>query len=108
MHCRRPVARTTANFLLIDAGGEYRGYASDARRSTDPHTDAAPNANAHMERWIGSVRRECLDRLLILGRRQLEHVLRIDPLTSQPSPKPHPLTGFQLRRILDGGHTGSV
>jgi transposase InsO family protein len=37
----------------------------------------APNANAHMERWIGSVRRECLDRLLIVGRRQLEHVLRI-------------------------------
>jgi transposase InsO family protein len=37
----------------------------------------APNANAHVERWVGSVRRECLDRLLILGRRQLEHVLRI-------------------------------
>ena len=36
----------------------------------------APNANAHMERWVGTVRRECLDRLLILGRRQLEHVLR--------------------------------
>jgi hypothetical protein len=30
-----------------------------------------------MERWIGTVRRECLDRLLILGRRQLEHVLRV-------------------------------
>ena len=37
----------------------------------------APNANAHVERWVGSVRRECLDRLLILGRRQLEHVLRV-------------------------------
>jgi putative transposase len=37
----------------------------------------APNANAHMERWVGTVRRECLDRLLILSRRQLEHVLRI-------------------------------
>jgi hypothetical protein len=37
----------------------------------------APNANAHMERWIGTVRRECLDRLLIVGRRQLEQVLRI-------------------------------
>jgi putative transposase len=37
----------------------------------------APNANAHMERWVGTVRRECLDRLLILGRRQLAHVLRV-------------------------------
>jgi putative transposase len=37
----------------------------------------APNANAHAERWVGSVRRECLDRLLIFGRRQLDHVLRI-------------------------------
>jgi putative transposase len=30
-----------------------------------------------MERWGGGVRRECLDRLLILGRRQLEYVLRV-------------------------------
>jgi putative transposase len=37
----------------------------------------APNANAHVERWVGSARRECLDRLLIVGRRQLEHVLRV-------------------------------
>lgn len=37
----------------------------------------APNANAFAERWVGSVRRKCLDRLLIFGRRQLEHVLRI-------------------------------
>jgi putative transposase len=37
----------------------------------------APNANRHAERWVGSVRRECLDRLLIFSRRQLEHVLRV-------------------------------
>ena len=37
----------------------------------------APNANAHIERWVGSVRRECLDRLLILNRRQLERILRV-------------------------------
>jgi putative transposase len=37
----------------------------------------APNANAHVERWVGSVRRECLDRLLIFNRGQLESVLRV-------------------------------
>jgi hypothetical protein len=37
----------------------------------------APNANAHIERWIGSARRECLDWLLIVGCRQLDHVLRV-------------------------------
>lgn len=37
----------------------------------------APDANAHAERWVGSVRRECLDRLLIFSIRQLEHVLRV-------------------------------
>jgi putative transposase len=36
----------------------------------------APKARAHAERWVGTVRRECLDRLLILGRRHLEHVVR--------------------------------
>jgi putative transposase len=35
----------------------------------------APKVRAHAERWVGSVRRECLDRLLILGRRHLHHVL---------------------------------
>jgi putative transposase len=37
---------------------------------------AAPRAKAHAERWVGSARRECLGRILILLRRQLETVLR--------------------------------
>jgi putative transposase len=37
----------------------------------------APRARAHAERWVGSLRRECLDRLLILGRRHLESVVRV-------------------------------
>jgi putative transposase len=35
----------------------------------------APQANAICERVIGTLRRECLDRMLILGCRQLESVL---------------------------------
>ena len=35
----------------------------------------APKARAHAERWVGTVRRECLDRIVILGRRHLQHVL---------------------------------
>jgi transposase InsO family protein len=35
----------------------------------------APNANAFAERWVGTVRAECLDWLLIVGRGHLEQVL---------------------------------
>jgi hypothetical protein len=49
---------------------------------SDPHEVIrtpfrAPNANAHAERVIETIRAECLDWTLILGRRQLDQTLRI-------------------------------
>jgi putative transposase len=81
----------------------------------------APNANAHVERWVGSARRECLDRLLIFNRRQLERVLRVyvrhynerrphraldleapEPRT-MPSTRGDPVSAAVRRRDLLGG-----
>lgn len=37
----------------------------------------APRANALAERWVRTVRTECLDWMLVFGRRHLEQILRI-------------------------------
>jgi transposase InsO family protein len=49
---------------------------------------AAPQAKAHAERWVGSVRRECLDRILIVSRLHLERVLR-EYLAHYNTHRPH-------------------
>jgi putative transposase len=70
-----------AHFLIHDRDAKFsRSFdavlqAADVRVIRTPVR--APNANAHIERWVGTVRRECLDRLLIFNRRQLERVLGV-------------------------------
>jgi transposase InsO family protein len=73
-------AATPWKFLIRDRDAKFTRAFNDVWRSTGTaiiRTPAqAPNANAVAERWVGNVRRECLDQLLIVGRRQLAHVLR--------------------------------
>jgi transposase InsO family protein len=40
-----------------------------------PISPRSPGQNGHMERLIGTVRRECLDRMLIFGEPHLRRVL---------------------------------
>jgi hypothetical protein len=66
-------------FLIRDRDSKFTGvfdavFASEAIRILRTPV-RAPRANAIAERWIGTVRRELLDRMLILNRRQLEAVL---------------------------------
>ena len=54
----------------------------------------APNANAYAERWIRTVRAECLDWLLITGRGHLEQVLRVY-IEHYNAHRPHRALGLQ-------------
>jgi putative transposase len=57
----------------------------------------APNANAFAERWVRTVRDECLDWLLIVGRRQLQRVLDTY-LDHYNRERPHPSAGTRRSR----------
>jgi transposase InsO family protein len=79
----------------------------------------APRANAIAERWIGTVRRELLDRILIINRRHLTAVLteyvahfnqhrphraqgQAAPLRSLPPPASQSPLNLRRRDLLGG------
>jgi putative transposase len=68
-------------FLLRDRDAKFCRTFHDAFRAEGaefvPTPGQAPNANAFAERWVGAVRAECLDWLLLVGCCHLERVLRI-------------------------------
>jgi putative transposase len=68
-------------FLIHDRDSKFTAAFDEVFRSEGInviHTPVhAPQANAYAERFVRTVRNECLDWLLILGRRHLKHVLRI-------------------------------
>jgi transposase InsO family protein len=68
-------------FLLRDRDGRFCRAFDDVFRSEGAEvvrTPAqAPTANAVAERLVGTVRAECLDWLLIVGRGRLDRILRI-------------------------------
>jgi putative transposase len=72
---------TALRFLIRDRDSKFTAAFDEVFRSDGIRTIRtpvrAPRANAFVERWIGTVRRECLDRILIVNGRHLERVLRV-------------------------------
>jgi putative transposase len=116
---------TTVRFLIRDRDSKFTRAFDDIWRAAGAEVIRtpiqAPNANAVAERWVGTVRRECLDHLLIGGRRQLLRVLHhyvehynrhrphrslglSAPERSERDREPEPLVAGQLRRrdVLGG------
>jgi putative transposase len=116
---------TTFRFLIRDRDTKFSRAFDDVWRSTGVEIIRtpvqAPNANAVAERWVGTVRRECLDQLLIVSRQHLVGVLRvyvehynqrrphrslghIPPVASVVAkPRSGPILGGLHRRDLLGG-----
>jgi hypothetical protein len=107
-------ARNTA-WDLADAGIRHTILLRDRDAKFPPAFDAAfatqgarvvrapfraPRANAFAERWVGTIRRECLDWLLILGPRHLERVLS-EYVRHYTLVRPH--RALQLRSPLPRG-----
>src|SRR5260370_352216 len=84
-----------ARFLVHDHDAKYGGSSDVVFQTAGVEVIrtpiAAPKANAHMERQIGSTRRERLDWILIVNRRHLERVLEEGFEHYQPARPPRDL-----------------
>jgi Integrase core domain. len=71
---------TAPRFLLRDRdsiyGEEFRSRVGGMGIEEVITTVRSPWQNAYAERLIGSIRRECLDHLIVINERQLRRILR--------------------------------
>jgi putative transposase len=73
-------SKTTNRFLIHDRDSKFTKAFDTVFQSEGTHIIhtpfRTPNANAFAERWVRSVREECLDQLLILNEPHLRRVLK--------------------------------
>ena len=85
-------------FLIRDRDSKYSGPFDQVFRSEQIRIVKtpvrSPKANAIAERFVRTIRAECLDWLLILNRRHLEHVLRVY-LDHDNTQRPHRALSLQ-------------
>jgi putative transposase len=69
-----------AGYLLIDRDTKFLPLRTCINKLTDTKIvllpPRSPNLNAHLERFMRSLKSECLDRMIFFGRRSLERALK--------------------------------
>jgi hypothetical protein len=102
--CSPRVPSRAGNDRPLESGRPPRSKARSSFGTPHVHVIRSPKADAVAERFVGTVRRECLDWILIANRRHLKHALRkyIDHYNghrphralSLTPPEPRPQTRF--------------
>jgi len=86
-------------FLIRDNdkkfGGHFQQVVNGAEIEILKTPVEAPRANAYCERFLGSLRRECLDYMLILSERHLRHIVA-DYVTYFNQARPHQGIGQRI------------
>jgi putative transposase len=103
-------------FVLRDSDAKFSRAYDDVFRSEGTEVlitpVQAPTANAYAERWIRTVRAECLDWLLMVGRGHLDQVLRVY-IEHYNAHRPHRALGLEppdpaRPRIIAEDHPAQV
>ena len=95
---------TVPRYLIRDRDTKYTRalddvFAADGTQVVKTPVQA-PNANAVAERWVRTVRQECLDWMLIWGRRHLEGVLS-EYVRHYNDERPHRSLALRVPRGID-------
>lgn len=69
-----PPVRSLVRDLNFKYSKRFDKVFADAGVSVEPTVPRAPNQNAFVERWIGSIRGECLNRFIVFGLGHLDHI----------------------------------
>jgi len=98
-------------FVLVDRDSKFTKQFRDILRGAGvrvvPTSFQAPNMNAFAERWVRSVKHECLSRMIFLGSAMLEKALR-EYVTHYNGERPHQSLDNELVERDTPAATGEI
>jgi transposase InsO family protein len=99
-------------------GGRFRQQVAALKIREMPAAPRSPWQNPYAERVIGSIRRECLDHVIVLGERHLQRILasyldyynatRTHLSLSKDAPRVRPVQAPQQGRVVERDRVGGL